>query len=287
MDPLTIGLITGGASLLGSVFSSNTSAQNNSDNLWAQAIAQQQAQGFNAEQSRITRGFAADEAQRNRMFQDSESSTAYQRASKDMQAAGLNPMMMFGSGGAASTPSGSAGSAGAASISAPNMALKNAPSALGGLGDAVSKALNSAISTKTLDKMTEEISNLQAQQANIKAQTDATYSKSDLQIQQKNTEEQRTEQVRSEARKAGLQIPAAEFSAKQAKAKSDMPDWLIKAVEEGGYVSEGASKGFKAISDIPGVDILKKAFREIGPGSNARAVRRGMDLERDFNFGRN
>jgi hypothetical protein len=45
--------------------------------------------------------------QQQQAFQAQMSNTAYRRAVKDMQAAGLNPGLMFNSGGAASSPAGS------------------------------------------------------------------------------------------------------------------------------------------------------------------------------------
>jgi len=111
-------LIAGGASLLGSIFSSDTSAQNTQANIAAQEQMQQQTQSFNAGQ-----------AQMNRDFQQQMSGTAYQRSVADMQKAGLNPAMMFGSGGPASVPGGSS-----ASVGTPNMALSQKGSALGGIG---------------------------------------------------------------------------------------------------------------------------------------------------------
>lgn len=146
MEPLTAGLITGGGSLLSSVFTGLTSAGNTQAQIQAQEGMQLQSQQYNAQQ-----------AQLNRDFQQQMSSTAYQRSTADMEKAGLNPAMMFGSGGAASVPGGSAASVGTPSVPTPQ---KVSPFA--GIGDAMSKAVGTAIQAKTFEQMTQQIANMRA-----------------------------------------------------------------------------------------------------------------------------
>lgn len=72
------------------------------------------ARQFNKEQQDNAQLFNSEEAKRNREYQSGMANTAYQRAIADMKAAGLNPMLAYSQGGAA-TPSGSSASSSASS----------------------------------------------------------------------------------------------------------------------------------------------------------------------------
>lgn len=218
MDPIFGGLISGGASLLSSIFSSSTSASNTQAQIAAQQQMQQQSEQFNAA-----------EAQKTRDFTESMSNTAYARASADMKNAGLNPAVMFGSGSAASTPSGAT-----ASVGTPAVPTSQKTSMLAGLGNAVDKVVSSAISVKTFEKMTDEIAKLQSERANI----DATTS---LRKQETETEKEETLRRSYEGLKSGMGITAARVASKEAEDKLRIPDWLRSAAVQGGYLGDKVS----------------------------------------------
>ncbi|QCQ84991.1 DNA pilot protein [Blackfly microvirus SF02] len=135
IDDLIVGGLSAGASLF------NTSSNNA-----AAMQRQQEAEQFNAAQT------ASQQS-----FQERMSSTAFQRAHADMQAAGLNPILAAGS--SASSPSGAA-----ASIS-PSMVTGS------GVGEAIQKGISGVQASSALRLQQQEIENKKLTADNIQADT--------------------------------------------------------------------------------------------------------------------
>lgn len=119
---------------------------------------------------------SAEQAQINRDFQERMSNSAYQRQVKDMESAGLNPMLAYIKGGGASSPSGAQG----------NVVQPQYQSPIQG---AISGRLTSAQASKT----EAEVPNVEAQTKVLKSQYDLNNAQYDLVLQN-------TEKVFKEAR---------------------------------------------------------------------------------------
>lgn len=97
-------LISSAGSFIGGIFGNDSNQQ----------IAEN-TNVASAEQASLNRDFQASQAQKAMDYQTEMSNTSYQRSVKDMQAAGLNPMLAYMKGGA-STPSGFAASGSVAPV---------------------------------------------------------------------------------------------------------------------------------------------------------------------------
>lgn len=95
--------------IVNSALSSTASTITSSNNAKSQASADKQMQ-YQTDANAKAMSFSAEEAQKNRDWQEKMSNTAHQREVKDLLAAGLNPVLSAMGGSGASTPSGASAS---------------------------------------------------------------------------------------------------------------------------------------------------------------------------------
>lgn len=106
------------ATIAASIFASEGQKETNDTNL----EIQQNNSAFNAEQAHLNRVFQDQQADDQRAFQQANSDTVWQRGVRDMQSAGLNPMLAYSQGGNPA-PAGAAGSGSQASAGSPGNAV--------------------------------------------------------------------------------------------------------------------------------------------------------------------
>ena len=100
---------------------------------WNAEMWEKQA-SFNKKEAQKNRDFQAAEAEKLRAWQETMANTSYQRAIKDMSAAGLNPILAVTGGGiGTSIPGGAMGAGSSASVGGAQMSSAQAEMASGGL----------------------------------------------------------------------------------------------------------------------------------------------------------
>lgn len=218
MDPM-VGLLGGAVGGLFNFLGTNQTNQNNMD-----MLRQQQ------------------------QYQTQMANTAYQRASQDMQAAGLNPSMMFGSGGPAATPN------------SPSAQPRQSP--MGGIGDSISKALNNMVTAKTVEKMSDEIALLKAERG-VKLAQAVTEGKRPAQV------EEQTHLMATERGYKQNIMPVARLAGASAKDILNMPEGMRGLANQGAFLGDKAGAIIAPITDAIGSAggllrhaLSKRAFEE-------------------------
>lgn len=208
---------------------------------------------------RKTQEFNRDEAEKARLFASDMSNTSYQRARRDMLAAGLNPILAYAQGGA-STPTASAASVGTPGVSghaSPSLhRMENA------LGPAMGSALQTANTVMGVQQAAAQIDQTKAQTSLAAASTANQKSQAALNSAQAITEAQRTGLVKS-----------------QRASEAVLPS--LRTAQEAAASAAAVESRERATSEMPRRDLMREdAFRSRMSGERERE---GAFLTREQN----
>lgn len=203
MDPVTIALVAGAASAAIGGGLSYMGAQEANDANRAMNTGQMKynwdvTQWQMANQREMfydTQKFNAAQTQTARDFAERMSNTSYQRGMRDMRAAGLNPILAYGQGGA------TAPQVGAASVGTPSAPAHSAPSVHrmeNAMSPAVASAMQSFNTILSAKETASRINQIDAQTALAASQNANVQANTALQTAQARTEGLRPDQVRAQ-----------------------------------------------------------------------------------------
>lgn len=203
-------------------------------------------------------------ARENRAWQEHMSSSAYQRATKDLKDAGLNPMLAYSQGGA-STPSGATASAGAARAE-----------------DTLSKGVSSALATRQLAK---EIDQADSQvklntASSEQARTGAVLNESSAKAAQANAQKINEETLRLAKENESLDPLAVD---KMRKASVLDADTQLRQSKIDNKMAEADAIGNRMKSVTGGIsDALGILKPKINIGKDSQELRRENKQMKDY-----
>lgn len=206
---------------------------------------------FSSSATNDTNQMNMDMMKQQEAYNTTMSNSAYTRASADMKNAGLNPMIMAGSGGPAATPG----------ISVPSMTSPQT-----GIASAIQGVLSTAIQAKTADA---SIKQLNAQ--TVKTNADAVNTGADTVNKLHQTglidaqaASAKAQKLVSEASAANINqstdygAPVLRNKAKTAENQLDMNPTFRKLLDQGGFAGQSVSDAISPVNSL--VSTAKNLF---------------------------